>query len=436
MRNPGRALLTSAIAGVLLSGLAAPAGAANDLPPVSDGFHWGVATSGYQAEGHAPPSNWATYDDKHEPYLNSVDFLNRYKEDIANAASLGVDTFRFGVEWARVEPQPGVIDPAALAFYDDVVAEIRGHGMRPMITLSHWVHPAWFADQGAWSHAESVDQFIEYATQIITRYAGDGTTWITFNEPVIYLQHELTEGGNPLPVLSLQPKIVQAHNRAYDLIHRFDPDALVSSNVAYIPGVQPVLDLLFLNQMKLDFIGLDYYYGVALDNTTAISALTGKFWEVKPAPEGLYNALTSYHQRFPKLPIWIIENGMATDNGQPRADGYTRSQHLRDHLYWMQKAIADGVPVIGYNYWSITDNYEWGSYRPRFGLWTVDVTTDPTLTRRPTDGVATYRDVIARGGNPADYKPLAKPGLCNIDNLLGSCATPLLGGLLKPLKLG
>ena len=424
--------LAAAISGlVIVLGLTAPAQAADQLPSVPTGFHWGVSTSGYQSEGHAPPSNWSRYDDKHEPYRNSADFLHRYKEDIANAASLGVDTFRFGIEWARVEPRPGVFDPAAFAFYDDVVAEIRRLGMRPMITLSHWVHPAWFADQGAWSRPRAVDQFVDYATRIVTRYAGQGATWITFNEPVIYLQHELTEGSNPLATLALQSKLVSAHNRTYDLIHRLDPDAMVSSNVAYIPGVQPVLDLLFVNQMKLDFIGLDYYYGAALDNATAINAFTGKFWEVKPAPEGIYHALTSYHRRFPKLPIWIVENGMATDNGKPRADGYTRSQHLRDHLYWMQRAIADGVPVIGYNYWSITDNYEWGSYQPRFGLWTVDVATDPTLTRKPTDGVATYTDIIARGGNPTDYQPVRKPGFCNIDDLLATCLNPVLG-LLKP----
>ncbi len=83
--------------------------------------------------------------------------------------------------------------------------------------------------------------------------------------------------------------------------------------------------------------------------------------------------------------------------------------------------------MIGYNYWSITDNYEWGSYRPRFGLWTVDAATDPTLTRKPTDGVATYTDIIANGGVPATYLPTIKPGLCNIDNLATSCLKRLLG---------
>jgi beta-glucosidase len=385
-----------------------------------------VATSGYQSEGDAPPSNWSVYDDKLDPYGKSVDFLHRYKEDIANAKSLGVDTFRFGVEWARVEPKPGVYDPAAFAFYDKVVAEIERQGMKPMITLSHWVHPAWFTDQGAWSNAKAVDQFVDYANHVVTRYKGQGATWITFNEPVIYLQHELSMGSNPLTALALVNKLVAAHNKTYALIHKLDPGAMVSSNVAYIPGAEPALDLVFLDQMKKDFIGLDYYYGASLDNITAYNAFIGKFWLVKPAPEGLYYALRAYHRQFPKLPIWIVENGMSTDNGKPRADGYTRTDYIRDHVYWMQRAITDGIPVIGYNYWSITDNYEWGSYEPRFGLWQVDALTDPTLARKPTDGVATYTDVVAHGGDPASYQPVIKPGFCNVDDLLGSCLGPLL----------
>ena len=114
--------------------------------------------------------------------------------------------------------------------------------------------------------------------------------------------------------------------------------------------------------------------------------------------------MRSLHGAFPKLPIMVTENGMATDNGKPHADGYTRGQDLQDTVYWLQRARAAGVPVIGYLYWSLTDNYEFGSYRSRFGLYTVNVLKDPTLTRRPTDAVAPYRAIIKRGGVPAGYR--------------------------------
>lgn len=98
-----------------------------------------MATSGYQSEGHAPDSTWSRYDDAKEPYLNSVDFRHRYPGDIKRAHDMGLNTFRFGVEWERVELAAGKLDAKELAYYDDVVRRVPAAGMTPMITLDHWV---------------------------------------------------------------------------------------------------------------------------------------------------------------------------------------------------------------------------------------------------------------------------------------------------------
>lgn len=358
-------------------------------------FLWGVAGSGYQSEGSAPASNWSRHA---RGYLDSVDFLHRYPEDIALAADLGVRVFRLCVEWARVQPEPGKWD---FSFYDDVLARVRAAGLRPMITLDHWVYPDW---TGGWRDASMVDNWLANAERVVQRYAGDGTVWITFNEPVIYMAQEMRLGSfdGRMPV-----RLVRAHRRAYRMIHSYDPDAMVSSNTAYLPLVSHVSDLVFLAWVadSLDFVGIDYYYDVRPGNLTAVHATSGELWRIDPEPKGIYQALRSYARRFPKLPLYVVENGMPTDDGQPRADGYTRSDHLRDHVYWVLRARSEGVPVIGFNYWSLTDNFEWGSYRPRFGLYTVDVVTDPELARRPTDAVTTYREIVAADGLPAGYRP-------------------------------
>src|SRR5699024_12073261 len=101
------------------------------------------------------------------------------------------------------------------------------------------------------------------------------------------------------------------------------------------------------------------------------------------------------------------------------------SDALRNDVYWIQRAVADGIDVIGYNYWSLTDNYEWGSYQPRFGLFTVDVLTDPTLTRHPTDAVDTYRGITARGGVPGGYIPSEAPQPCSLVDIPSSCLEPV-----------
>ena len=94
---------------------------------------------------------------------------------------------------------------------------------------------------------------------------------------------------------------------------------------------------------------------------------------------------------------------MATDDGAPRRDGATRSQYLEDTVFWLQRAKADGIPIIGYNYWTMVDDYEWGSYRPRLGLYTVNVLTDPALKRIPTDAVPTYAEISRDGGTNPGY---------------------------------
>lgn len=404
-----------------------PAPNAAGATPLGDDFLWGVASAGFQSEGSSPDSNWRRYSDSgraHDAVGNAVDFRHRYAEDIARAADLGVDVFRFSIEWARVQPSPEAWDEAEFRYYDDVVREIQSHGMTPMITLDHWVYPGWVADQGGWTNPRTVDHWMTNAHKVVERYAGAGALWITINEPTAYVIKELTFGGiTALQAPEMFDRLVAVHRRAYDLIHRLDPGARVSSNLSFIPAVAGLFDATFVDRVrdKLDFLGVDFYYGLTLDNPTAAYALTDEFYKVKPQPEGIYDALMRYTRKFPELPLYVVENGMPTDNGNPRPDGYTRSDHLRDHIYWITRAREDGADVIGFNYWSITDNYEWGTYRPRFGLYTVDAATDPTLTRHATDAVATYRDIIAADGVPHDYVPVLAPGFCSLADPPFSC---------------
>ncbi|MBO2460299.1 glycoside hydrolase family 1 protein [Actinomadura violacea] len=407
----------------------APAASAPKTAKFPPGFLWGVATSGFQGEGSFPDSNWTRYIKRKapgisDPYKNSVDFLHRYPGDVELARKLGVKVFRTSIEWARIEPKRGVRDPKAIAYYDDLIRRIRAAGMRPMITLDHWVYPGWVADQGAWDDPKTQADWLRNARFIVNRYKHQGVLWITFNEASAYMFKELTMRPMNLGQLAaMRTALTRTHRAAYDMIHKIDPGAPVSTNVAYGTALNGIFDAALFNDVtdKLDFIGIDYYYGASAQNLTAAYAATGEFWKIDPEPEGLYYVLKSYQRRLPKLPVYVVENGMSTDNGKPRPDGYTRSEHLRDHVYWVQRAMADGVKVIGYNYWSLTDNYEWGSYRPRFGLYTVDALTDPSLARRPTDAVATYRSIIANRGVPAGYVPVRRPAWCSVEDPVATC---------------
>src|SRR6266542_3963811 len=91
------------------------------------GFLWGAATAAHQVEGnninsdlwvleHVKPTLFA------EPSLDACDHYHRFEEDIRLLASLGLNTYRFSIEWARVEPERGVFSTAALDHYPRVLA--------------------------------------------------------------------------------------------------------------------------------------------------------------------------------------------------------------------------------------------------------------------------------------------------------------------------
>jgi beta-glucosidase len=383
------------------------------LAPLPADFIWGVSASGYQSEGGNVDSNWDRYN-KDTPtqdrYGTSVDFRHRYREDIALARELGVNTFRIGINWARVEPREGEFAEAELKYYDDVIAAMCDAGLAPLITLDHFVYPGWVERQGAWTNPKTRDDFVRFCERIARRYVAKVKWWLTFNEAGFFVMIErkyrkLDRRG----VRAMSRHLVEAHRQVYDRIHALDARARVSSNVVCCgEGILSRLlqwwtDKLFLNHVggKLDYFAFDYYYR-GVDRTV----LKGRTWEADPAPDGLYRALHRYARKYPHLPLLIAENGMPTLNAAPRADGVTREDALRDCIHSTQRARAEGVNVIGYMYWSLTDNFEWGSYGPRFGLYTVDVLTDPALRRKPTAAVAAYRQIIRDRGVATGYVPV------------------------------
>lgn len=386
----------------------------NRISPFPASFIWGVSASGYQSEGGNVDSNWDRYNAAtagQDAYGTSVDFRHRYREDIQLARDMGVNTFRIGINWARLERTKGEIDAVELAYYDDLILAMKEAGIAPLITLDHFVYPGWVADQGGWTNPQTQKDFVTFSRMIAERYHADVKLWLTFNEAAFFIIIEKTYLKLSWKDIKLFRKhIVGAHREIYDLIHALDAQAMVSSNIVWMGrGVrswilQRLTDWLFLSAVedKIDCLAFDYYYrGISTD------LLKGNLWDAEPHPAGLGRALMKLSQRFPHLPILIAENGMPTQDAQPRADGIRREDVLRDSVYWAQQAAAKGVNVIGYMYWSLTDNFEWGRYSPRFGLYTVNVLTDPTLARIPTAAVAVYSDIIRNSGVGPDYRPVA-----------------------------
>lgn len=149
-----------------------------------------------------------------------------------------------------------------------------------------------------------------------------------------------------------------------------------------------------------DFVGLDYYWGLPTWKLGKFRSLEdaahGKFLKAPVWPQGLYHALQRFHRWFPEQELFIVENGSV-----PVANGVSRTDYLRSHIAEVKRALGKGVPVKGYNFWSITSNREWGhAFDPNtdFGLYFVDLDKDPELKRVPTDEVEVYREIIGSVG--------------------------------------
>ncbi len=471
----------------------------SDAPP----FLWGVATSGYQSEGgyngpQQPRNNWFDNELKGRvaPTGQATDFWHRYSEDFARCQQMGLNAFRMGLEWARIQPsfqsgatQPPKFDPVALDAYGDRIVACRQAGLEPIVTLHHFTHPVWLGID-AWLEHQTINAFVQYVTTAV-RWINRRLTevhhlppihwYITLNEPNILVSNTYLSGQFPTQTGGIDAaqvalsNLLSAHVQAYNAIHDlYDtegwPTPKVSLNT-YCSDLywseKLIWDLLTLRQRKIppmqrqsylresaahlkqaladapltfypdlpyrlgqiahwlshqlgqwlfnlntfdhffaalaaskrsqvcDYFGLDYYDPFTAHifrlpafndfefqpnglHSWLMSGLTSKWWDWRALPEGLYFFCQYYADCFAPLPLLIAENGMALrrkpDNTivAPRQDRLRRSDFLKAHVQQVRKLLADGVPLQGYMHWSLTDNYEWGSYTPRFGLFAIN----------------------------------------------------------------
>ncbi|OHV32823.1 MULTISPECIES: glycoside hydrolase family 1 protein [Pseudofrankia] len=382
-----------------------------------DGFLWGAATAAHQVEGGNVnadlwASEWAPGSHFAEPSGDACDHYHRYPEDIGLLAGLGLNAYRFGVEWSRIEPEEGFFSRAALDHYRRMVGTCLEHGVTPVVTYNHFTTPRWFAAAGGWNGTGAVDRFARYAARV-TEHIGDLVPWIcTFNEPnVISLMVHLglapaaaredglglaaaaddqpapsgqSGSGGSWPVPSVEV-MAAAHRKAVEAIRSGPGNPAVGWTLALI-DLQPAeggeqrwaatrqaaeLDWLDVSRDD-DFVGVQTYTRerVGPDGVLPVPdgvPTTQTGWEVYPQALGHTVRLAAEHAR---VPILVTENGMAT------ADDDARTAYTAAALEGLAGCVADGVEVRGYLHWSLLDNFEWTSgFAMTFGLIAVDRTT-------------------------------------------------------------
>ena len=415
MADCGKTTRRAVIAGMAATGAIAAAKArAPARRAMPKGFLWGAAISAHQSEGNNVHSDsWLL---EHlpetvfkEPSGDACDSYHLYARDFAIARSLGLDCYRFGIEWARIEPEAGRFSQAALDHYSRVLDACRAQGLVPILSYNHFTVPRWFAMRGGWEVPDSADLFARYCDRA-TRILGDRVGLASpFNEAniqrlikvlrgtatpeyrakrvaMIEAAARATHSPSFSSILFADPdridaNLLDAHAKAYQAIKAGPGDFPVGVTLTTQPVepigegsvAQGVEDMLYGDWWDAvnasDFVGVQAYFRFRVDAGGLMAAptgaeMTGAGYEYYPPALGGAIRLAA---RKTSKPIYVTESGIGTD------DDRRRIAWLDASIAEVEKCQEEGIDVKSYIYWSLLDNFEWSQgYAQHFGLVSVD----------------------------------------------------------------
>ena len=410
-------------------------GAASAAPQIEGGWN----------EGGRTPSIWDVAPKKKikngDNCHVSCDHYHRWREDVALMQELGLKSYRFSVSWSRVLPEEGKPNPQGLRFYSELVDALLATGIEPLVTLYHWDLPLWVYKQGGWLSERIIPLFRDYARVVVDALSDRVQWWMPMNEPQCFIMNSYLVGQHApfkrdvLAFPKLTRNCMLAHAEAVKVIRQYAKKppkvGIAMASGAYVPEnetpekieyarkqsmetgmglmsnrwwMDPLLagkpvraygvfstkekDMAQIYQ-PLDFVGLNLYapfnnsaWGGDQNADATGLPRTALGWVVDERV--MYWAVRFVYERY-KLPIMITENGMA-ENDFVCLDGKVhdpqRTDFLRRYLGQLKRAIQEGYPVLGYQHWSIMDNFEWAEgYDPRFGLVFVDYKTGKRILK-------------------------------------------------------
>lgn len=378
-----------------------------------DHFFFGTSTSAAQIET-AFEHDWQGFKARDgQPFDRTTDHELHLKEDARIIASLAPN-YRMSLQWSKLQREPfGEFDKAEAAIYHSFLQDLKARGVSIMMVLHHFTNPRWFARAGGWEKAENIMPWVDYCQKVIDEFGSYVSYWNTFNEPNVYASYGWITSFFPPHKINplLAGKVVQnmgkAHDIVYDHIKLKYPDHPVGiSHNATIFSAENLLgwfparlsDWWFMEYVprhfeKVDFFGMSYYGRIPhdplpityLETPHKFKELGRKhddIWEYHP--EGLRECIDRYWNKY-KKPIIITENGVCDESD------FLRLQAIQDYAQIIHQAIADGIDIRGYYFWSTWDNFEWHlGPSMRFGLYECDL---KTKRRMPRPSAELYRQL-------------------------------------------
>jgi beta-glucosidase len=425
------------------------------LPP---GFLLGCATAAHQVEGHLD-NDWSRWVAANPQVVAdgsdatvAIDHYHRFREDLAELGAMRHTAHRLSIEWARIEPEPGGFEAAALAHYREVVEACRTSGMEPFVTLQHFTLPVWLAERGGLLSPETPALFARYAAACAAALGDRVRFWLTVNEPAVLavMSHLFgrwpPQGRSPLQLRSALRTLLRMHAAAASAVrevsrsrgwevrvsfaHHERPQVAATRSIAdraaalapnwlfnrwfldsamsgrmlpplgageKVPGLAGSLDYLGVNHYAHEVVHFDIRRpGMLFARTEPDYGLQQSAFGWAIHPEGFRDVLVDLWRRH-RLPIYVTENGVSDREDE------LRPAFIVDHLNALLDAVAAGADVRGYLHWTAWDNFEWDSgYTQPFGLISVD---RDTLQRTPKPSAARFSDICERHAVPPPMQP-------------------------------
>lgn len=378
-------------------------------------FLWGAASAAHQVEGNNINSDvWVQEHIQGTfhpfPSGDAVNHYHRYREDIALMAELGIKTYRFSIEWARVEPEHEHFSFAELAHYRDVLETCHHYGITPMVTMHHFSSPRWLMRFGGWLGEETPKLFARYC-QTVFEHMGDlipyASTLNEVNLPLLLSRYGVLRDSESIPewrktaaalcgatpeqfvpyLTGWKPEhihvMIEAHRLGREAIKQICPKAQVGLTLALpdfqaLAGGEELVGQLWHEHLHQfteyikddDYLGLQNYGRDVCDAEGIIPWDKRKELgetEAEMYPEGVEGVIREASKL--GIPIIITENGYTTENDELRVEFINRV------VQGIESCLKDGIDVRGYIVWSLFDSYEWaGGYNQQMGLVAVDRT--------------------------------------------------------------
>jgi len=353
----------------------------------------------------------------------------------------------------------GSANPKGLDYYKRVLDELHKAGIRPLVTMYHWDLPQALEDKGGWPNRDTAGYFADYANILVKDLGDRVNAWCIFNEPNIFTwlgygtgihapgrtdwndfmksTHvvNIAQGQAFRAIKAATPKAEatsavtmadciprssseadKAATERYEAYRNFwfldpalkgeYPKALASDQLLQSMDVRSGdMDII---KVPLDYLAINYYdrsicFAADANGPARVDTQQGdqgpkteNGWEVWP--DGFYNLITKVNAKYKPKAIEITENGCSYGD-VPDEKGVVpderRIAFFRGYLGGLAKAHKAGVPIRGYNAWSLMDNYEWAEgYSQRFGFIFVDFRT---LKRTVKESGKWYAQLAATG---------------------------------------